>query len=290
MEKVFQPIFSFEDLCEICRKADVDASREDGLALSHYRKEFTEDLVGREFSCRFDDGNHLIFRFPEVNTVLWSDDGGTVFHEEYCAPMKSSGGNVIGVYFLRRHVLPYEGAFTIFDMDTGFVTWVSVSIGADFDEKHACPLPHFGEIEGFGTHEGERHHYSADLVGTSIDWKYNEEFSIRHSYVTPTLTISPHMPEPGAEYTDDESFIFRRFLPAFNAKIRDRLLLTAFTEPGGCSAVLLIDMNLVHDIGCFYGISYEGKLNGVLVTAMGGIGGPGLRRDVGYAQPKADIE
>ena len=100
MEKVFIPIYSFEDLCEICRKADIDASRNDALNMSRYRKDFTQDLVGKEFSCKFDDGSHLIFRFPEVNKLLWSDDDGKEFHEEYCAPMKSTAGNVIGVHFV----------------------------------------------------------------------------------------------------------------------------------------------------------------------------------------------
>ncbi len=291
MEKVFIPIYSFEDLCEICRKADIDASRNDRLNMSRYRKDFTHDLVGKEFSCKFDDGNHLIFRFPEVNQLFWSDDGGQEFHEEYCAPMKSTAGNVIGVYFLRRASLPFEGAFTVFDMDTGFVTWVSVTLGTHEDEKFACAMPHFGEIENFGTHQGERHHYSTDLVGRSIDWKYNEEFTIRHSYVSPNLTISPHMPEKGAEYGDDEDFIFRRFLKAFNAKIRDNLVLTSFTEPGNCAAVLLIDMNQVHDIGCFFGVTHEGTLGGVTITAMGGWGeDPGLRAKDGYAKVQVDEE
>ena len=286
MEKVFEPIFSFEDLCRICQQADVDATRDDALNMSRYRKDFTDALVGKEFSCRFDDGQRLVFRFPEINRLLWSADG-EVFHEEYCAPMKSTAGNVVGVYFLRRHVLPFEGAFTVFDLDTGYVTWVSVTIGADFDEKFAHPFPHFGEIENFGTHSGEKHHYSTDLVGKSIDWQYNEQFTIRHSYVTPWLTISPHMPEKGADEEEDEDYVGRRFLRAFNAKIRDGLVLTSFTEPGNCCAVLLIDMKLVHDVGCFFGITYEGKLSGVTVTAMGGYGGAGLKQgdEMGYAKP-----
>ena len=290
MEKVFIPIYSFEDLCEICRKADIDASRNDSLNMSRYRKDFTQDLVGKEFSCRYDDGSHLIFRFPEVNKLLWSDDDGKEFHEEYCAPMKSTAGNVIGVYFLRRIGLPFEGAFVVFDMDSGYTTWVQVTLGNHEDEKHGCPQPHFGEIENFGDRRGERHHFATDLVGKSIDWKYNEEFSIRHSYVSPTLTISPHMPAKDAEYGDDEDFIFRRFLKAFHAKIRDDLILTSFTEPGNCSAVLLIDMKQVHDIGCFFGITHDGRLGGVTITAMGGWGGNGLSAKEGYAKVVVDEE
>ena len=105
-----------------------------------------------------------------------------------------------------------------------------------------------------------------------------------------TLTISPHMPAPGAEYDDDEGFIGRRFLRAFNATIRDGLVLTSFTEPGNCAAVLLIDLGKVHDIGCFFGITHDGRLGGVTITAMGGWGGNGLSAKEGYAKVVVDEE
>lgn len=279
----FEPIYSFEELCDICRSADFTEARKSGLHMDRYRTGFCADLVGRELPCRFDDGIRLTFRFPDLHTLEWCENGGA-WHEEYYEALLSTGGNVIGVHFFRRHVLPFEGAFVVFDMDTGFVTWVSIQIGAAFDEKFARSFPHFGEIEGFGTHEGERHHFSNDLVGTSIDWEYNENFSIRHSYVSPTLTISPHLPEKNYD-ENDESFVGRRFLPAFNAKIRDKLLLTSFTEPGNCSAVLLIDLKSVHDIGCFFGLTHGGTLSSETITAHGGIGGDGLKIDEGYAHP-----
>ena len=290
MEKVFEPIYSFEDLCRICREADVDATRKDKLNMSRYRKAFTTDLVGRELRCRFDDGTRFTYRFPSVNELEWSRDGGD-FRREYCAPMKSTAGNVIGVYFLRRETLPFEGAFVVFDMDTGYVTWVSVSLGTHFDEKFACPFPHFGEIEGVGSHNGQRHRYGTELVGKSIDWKYNEQFTIRHSYVSPTLTISPHMPVRDAADDEDEGFVGRRFLKAFHARIREGLVLTAFTEPGNCAAVLLIDLKKVHDVGCFFGVTHEGTLGGVTITAMGGISeNAGLSLTQGYAPVLADEE
>lgn len=290
MDKVFEPIFSFADLCRICQDADVDASRKDKLNMSRYRKEFTTDLVGRTLRCRFDGGEKITFRFPEVNTLRWSQDGGPEY-EEYCAPMKSTAGNVIGVYFLRRHTLPFEGAFTVFDMDTGYVTWVSVTLGTDFDEKFANAFPHFGEIEGVGSHNGQRHRYGTELVGKSIDWKYNENFTIRHSYVSPTLTISPHMPVRDAADDENEGFVGRRFLRAFHVRIRDGLVLTSFTEPGNCAAVLLIDLGKVHDIGCFFGVTHEGKLGGVTVTALGGISeSAGLSQKLGYAPVLVDEE
>ena len=288
MSIVFEPVYSHEELCEICRHAEFESARGGSLNMARYREPFTQDLVGKELPCTFDDGIRITFRFPEVNTLLWSENGGE-FHEEYCEPLKSSAGNVIGVHFIRRHVLPFEGAFAVFDMDSGFVTWVSITLGTDFDEKHACPYPHFGEIEGVGTHEGERHHFSTDLVGKSIDWQYNEQFTIRHTYATPNLTLAPHLPERDSD-DEEEGFIGRRFLRAFNAKIRDNLVLTGFTEPGNCSAVLLIDLKIVHDIGCFFGISYQGTLDSETITALGGLGKPGLKAEEGYAPPLVDME
>ena len=283
----FEPVYSREDLRDISRETDFAASRKSALNMARYRKDFARDLVGKTFPCRFDDGRFLCLQFPEVNKLIWTENN-VDFYEEYCEPLKSTAGNVIGIHFLRRHEMPYEGAFFVLDMDTGFVTWVTIEIGTNLDEKFAVPFPHFGEVEGFGSHEGRRHHFSNDLVGKEIDWEYNEEFTIRHSYVSPTLTISPHLPHAHEEESEEnEGFVGRLFLKAFNATIRDNLVLTSFTEPGNCAAVLLIDLNMVHDIGCFYGYTYQGRLCSETITAHGGLGRPGLKAKEGYKRPDA---
>jgi hypothetical protein len=284
MAREFLRVFTHEELVDACRNAEEEKTKADRLGLAVLREPYSRELVGKEFPCSFDDGTKIIFRFTDVNEVEWSENGSQ-FYKEFCEPLKSSAGNVIGVHFYRRHVLPFEGAYVVFDLDTGFVTWVSMKIGKSINDKDTHAFPHFGEIEGFGSHEGERHHFSSDYVGTVIDWKYNEQFTIRHSYVTPDLTISMGLPED----EEDEGFIERRFLPAFHAKIRDKLLLTSFAEPGGCTAVLLIDLKIVHDIGCFYGIGGDGKLSSVPLAAVGGFGRAGLKEGMGYAKPFLDV-
>jgi hypothetical protein len=287
MEKIIIPAFSQEELCEICKTADItEACTNDHLNMSRYREPFTRDLVGKEFSCRFDDGSRLRLRFPEINKVFWSDDGGESFHEEYCEPLKSTAGNVIGVFFFRRAMLPFEGAYLVFDMDSGYATWVQLTLGSHDDEKYALQQPHFGEIEGFGDRRGERHHFATDLVGKAIDWTYNERFTLRHAYVTPSLMIVPDPPrEDGSE-----DFVFHRFCRGFQAKIREGLMMISFTEQGNRAAVLLIDTKQVRDIGCFFGVTFAGKLSGLTITAKGGWGGTGLRMGEGFAKPLADGE
>jgi hypothetical protein len=280
MAREFVRVFTHAELVEACLQADPDYVRYNSLGLAAYCEPVTEMLVGRELSCRFDDGTWLVFRFPDVETVSWSENGGD-FHDEFCQSLLSSAGPVIGVHFYRRHVLPYEGAYLVVDLDTGFVTWVSMKIGTSRNDKDVHTFPHFGEIEGLGSHQGERHGFSTGLVGTVIDWQYNDRLTIRHSYVTPDITIAAAVPHD----EDDESFIERRFLPSFHAKIRDRLFLASFAEPGGCAAVLLIDLAKVHDIGCFFGINGEGKLSSVLLAAYGGLGGAGIKAEVGYTKP-----
>jgi hypothetical protein len=280
MSREFTRVFTHEEIIDICLNANPEQVRTNTLDLAFYRNPYTEELVGKTFPCSFDDGTAMIFRFPDVNTVEWSENGGDFF-KEFCEPLKSSAGNIIGVLFYKRNVLPFEGAYVVFDLDTGFVTWVSMKFGTSINDKNIHPFPHFGQIEGVDGHKGERHHFSTEFVGTVIDWKYNDRFTIRHSYVTPDLTISADLPHDD----ENEDFIERRFLPAFNAKIHDQLFLTSFAEPGGCAAVLLVDMKTVHDIGCFFGIGGDGKLSSVLVTAIGGLAGAGLKADVGYAKP-----
>ena len=283
MQHIFEPFFSHEEIVDICKKVSF-APEEKNNDLARYREEFSDGLVGKDFSCVFGDSMKVHLTFPSLHSLLWTEDGEN-WYEEYYEALLSTGGNVIGAHFVRSHTLPHEGAFVVFDMDTGYVTWVTLQVGSDFDEKFTCSFPHFGEIENFGNREGKPHHFSNDLVGVSIDWEYNEHFTIRHSYVSPHLTIGPHLPGRDNEY-GDESFLERGFLRAFHSKVRDDLLLTSFTEPGSCCAVLLIDMKTVHDIGCFYGVSYYGTLDSKTLTAFGGIGKNGLKRQEGYKRPE----
>jgi hypothetical protein len=280
MAREFTKVYTHAELVEACLQANDPPKSESNQTLAFYRPPYSSELTGREFSCVFDDATRLAFRFLDTHALAWRENDGD-WHNEYCEVLRSSAGNVLGVHFYRRHVMPFEGAYVVFDLDTGFVTWVSMQIGTSWNDKDVRAFPHFGEIIGVGSHQGQRHHFSTELVGTVVDWKYSEQFTIRHSYVTPVLTISAAL--PGND--DDESFIERRFLPSFHAKIRDNLMLASFAEPGGCAAVLLIDLNVVHDIGCFFGINGEGKLSSVPVSAIGGIGGAGLKAGIGHTKP-----
>jgi hypothetical protein len=271
MARPFLPVYTREELVNICLKADLTLNRKSGLAF--YREPFSEKLVGHTFPCRFQNGVFLLFHFPSDHELEWSENGGATYREYYEA-LDSSAGNVVGVHFFRRHVAPFEGAFVVFDLDTGYVTWVTMPIGNSENDKDVHPFPHFGEIDGFGNRAGEAHHFSNEFVGTVIDWKYDDRFTIRHSYITPNLTICAEPPTDDEEY---EGFVHRTFLAAFHVKIRDQLLLTSFVEKGGCAAALLIDLKMVHDVGCFYGITHEGNLSSVTLAALGGLAGAGIR-------------
>jgi len=271
MARPFLPVYTHKELVNICLSADLTESRKSGLA--YYREPFSEKLAGQVLPCRFNNGVKILFRFFDVHMMEWSENGGES-HEEYYEALDSSAGNIVCIHFLRRHVVPYEGAFVVFDMDTGYTTWISMPIGNSENDKDVHPFPHFGEIEGIGNREGEGHHFSNEFVGTVIDWKYDDRFSIRHSYVTPYLTICAETPNGEEDY---EGFVHRTFLEAFHVKIRDKVLLTSFVEKGGCAAALLIDLKIVHDVGCFYGITHEGQVSSVTLAALGGIAGAGIR-------------
>jgi hypothetical protein len=271
MARPFLPVYTHEELVNICLNANLAESHKSGLA--YYRESFSTKLVGRTLTCRYQNGVQFRFRFTDVHTLEWSENGGEA-HEEYYEALDSSAENLVCVHFFRRHVLPYEGACVVFDMDTGYTTWVAMPIGNSENDKDVEPFPHFGEIEGIGNRMGEAHRFSNEFVGTVIDWKYDDSFSIRHAYITPTLTISPETPNDKVDY---EGFINRTFLRAFHVKIRDQVLLTSFVEKGGCAAVLLIDLKQVHDVGCFYGITHEGRLSSITLAARGGIAGAGIR-------------
>lgn len=262
------PTYSRREIINACLNAKIDRAKRDGLSI--YRKPFSDQLVEKRFTLRFGDGTSVFLRFMDLHSLEWSLDGRK-YNQEYYEAMESTVENVFGIHFYKRNVLPYEGVFLVLDLDEGYAVWNTMHVGTADSDKDILVTPHFGEIDGNWSRTLKKPHYTTKYVGTIIDWKYNDDFTIRHSYVTPTLTTSVALPD-----ADEDEVIARIFLPAFHVEVRPNLFLTSFSEVGGCAAVLLIDLTTVHDIGCFYGLNDQCVLESITVSAVGGLSGPSL--------------
>ena len=257
----FKPVFTSEEMKEMCRKTDL-FKRAGSSLISHFRPPFTDKLAGKEFDFRFTDGIRLRYRFLEKHVLEWSENGSDYTKEDYEA-LESTIENVIMVHHIRHETCPYQGLTIIVDLDAELVTWVDLNFGTEISDKNVRFEYHFG----YYNDPKPTHGYTEELCGVILDWKYSDDFIIRHAYISPWAMTSP-----GEPTDNEEEYLFRKTLPATYAKIRDGLYTVSFAEDDGSEATLLIDLKRQRDVGAFYSMSDKGQLGSYMIGAVAGRG------------------
>ena len=206
----YKPVFTYQELKEMCRTTDLTKARESWL-ISHFRPPFAEYFAGKAYTFHFDNGRTLHYRFPDAHTLEWSEDGESFF-DEYYEALESTVKGVFLVHHIRRRTLPFPGLTLIIDTERELVTWSDQEFGrADDCDKNVMPQLVFG---WYGTPKAARHSFTTELCGAVLDWKYSDDFIIRHCYLTPDCMTSP-----GAPTDNEDEYLFRKTLPAAYDKL-----------------------------------------------------------------------
>ncbi len=278
----YKKVFTYEEVCEMCRNTDLSKmTQASPVMISHFRPAFTDFFVGKEFTFHFDHGVTLHYRFTGKHNLKWSEDGEHFLEETYEA-LQSTVQKVFLVHHIRRHTIPYEGLTLIIDTENQLISWVDLNFGTEDCDKNVRTDFYFGY---YGEDKGTRHHYTEEMCGLILDWKYSDDFVIRHAYITHSLMTSP-----GEPTDNEEEYLFRKTLPATYLKIRDNLCTVTFVEDGGSAAMLLIDLKELRDVGGFYSMSETGQLYCYTIGAVAGRGTFGFTGEysIGYGPEPGD--
>ena len=169
------------------------------------------------------------------------------------------------LYFLNLTVPSYETArqvSLIADTVSGAATVVDAHIGTanctrDVDREFL-----FGRLEGDYA-GGPLHAYTNELVGKAIIWDYGAGFTqVKHIYNS-NLFYTYSMD------TADGPWMATN--PADYIKVRDHIYIFSFVEERqpGLQMLLLINLDTLHDIGCFFGVN---EMRGMSSGCVGGHG------------------
>lgn len=240
----YKEVYTHAEIIESCKAAN-GKNTEDSDLISSFRPPFSEKLVGKEFHCRFQDGSTLELLFSDAHQVQCVRDGGEKTTEYYDA-LESTKAGVFLVHFFFHTILPFEGATIVIDTESELVTWVQLIIGDTVADVCVNRKYVFGY---YGSPKQQLHHYTDEMAGVLLEWRYSETYPIYHDYVTPYCMLSP-----GYTEAHEEDWLWRKTLPTEYAKIRDGLFLVSFIEDGGSEAALLIDLDELRDVGAFYGV------------------------------------
>jgi hypothetical protein len=231
---------------------------------------FTDMLVGKEFTLRFDNGGPVWqYKFTEKFKLKYKEEKETQWHEE---PYRAYEADEKLVWF--AHILtdskPRSSVAIAVDLLNGLTTCIYSHMGTPYYGNETTYRAIFGVAEGAGFEAPVymRHQFTDELVGHAFSWSYSDSMTSMHVYTSPhsmTWTI----------FTDNQTMGAHWGSPCIFVKLRDGVYIFCQNEEAcnGAEMIELINTNISHDCG----FNYSGGARGVTLGLTGAIG-----RHIGY--------
>ena len=231
---------------------------------------FTDMLVGKEFTLRYDNGGPCWqYKFTDKFKLKYKEEKETRWHEvEY----RAYEGDEKLAFF--AHILedskPRSSVKIAVDFLNGLTTCIYSHMGTRYYGNETTYRPLFGVAEGKGFEAPQymRHECTDELVGHAFSWSYSDKMTSLHVYTSPhsmTWTI----------FTDNQTMGAQWASPCIFVKLRDGIYIFTQNEEAcnGNEMIELINTKISHDCG----FNYSGSTKGVNLGVTGAIG-----RHIGY--------
>jgi hypothetical protein len=226
---------------------------------------FTDMLVGKEFTLRYDNGGPVWhYKFTEKFKLKFREDKEDKWHEE---PYRAYEADDKLVWF--AHILtdskPRASAAIAVDLLNGLTTCIHSHMGTKYYGNETTYRAIFGvaEGEGFEAPQYMRHEFTDELVGEVFSWSYSDQMTSMHLYGSPhsmSWTI----------FTDNQTMGAQWCSPCIFVKLRDGVYIFCQNEEAcnGAEMIELINTKISHDCG----FNYSGGAQGVSLGLTGAIG------------------
>jgi len=226
---------------------------------------FTDMLVGKEFTLRYDNGGPVRhYRVDDMYKLRYREDGESVWHEE---DYRAYEGDERLVWF--SHLLtdskPRASVQVALDLINGLTTCIHSRMGTQYYGNETSYYAIFGvaEMEGLKPPQYVRHELTDELVGHAFSWSYSDQMTSMHLYTTPhsmSWTIFTENQTLGAQWGS----------PCIYVKVRDGVYVFVQNEEAcnGHQMCVLINTKIMHDCG----FGFNGGAGGVNLGLTGAIG------------------
>lgn len=245
--------FTAEDIQKIADATPVEKYTYTWLSRGDYMPPFSERLADKEITILLDDGERYFYRFDGKNELSWSGQDG-VMHEEYYEALEAPGEEeILMVQHYCRASAPPRAHTLVLDLKTGLVTMCIATVGVPQSAREVGRVFRFGIMDGVEDC-GERHGFTNELVGKAVLWTYHEkeQVKVKHIYTAPLYYTYIMTGE------NDSNWVASN--PADYVKINDHMYIFSFVEERqvGTQGFFLINMELLHDVGSFFGVQAHG--------------------------------
>ena len=241
-------------------------AKQNGIGES-VRGEFSGKLNGRTFDLDFEGHPRMTYVVESGERIHWAEADGER-QSEYAQILEL--GTKPGLFLinhLRSETFPLENCTLILDFETHLATLVLARLGDSRRPRDVERIFYFGYLRdpGKALDVQLKHEFTVDLVGKLIDWDYGGGFVVKHMYIS-----RDHM-----VYLLTESFEKEKGLveaaECDYIKVRDNVYVVSWLEKGhqGMQGVVLMDLDSMHDVGSFFGISVLDTLDNYTFAANG---------------------
>jgi molybdenum cofactor biosynthesis protein MoaF len=226
---------------------------------------FSDILVGKEFTLRFDNGGPVRdYRIKEMFKLQYRDHSDNAWHD---ADYRAYEGDDNLAWF--SHMIadskPRASVQVAVDFTNGLATSIESRMGTPYYGNETSYRAIFGvaEMPGLEAPLYVRHELTDELVGHAFSWSYSDQTTSMHVYSSPhsmSWVIFTGAQALGAEWSS----------PCIYVKLRPGVYIFCQNEEAcnGAQMVELLNTKASHDCG----FTYNGGARGVSLGVTGAIG------------------
>ena len=226
---------------------------------------FTDKLVGKEFTLRYDQGGPVRqYRFKEKYKLSYREDGESQWRE---ADYRAYEADEQLFWF--SHLLidskPRASVQVAVDFTNGLTTSIFSRMGTAYFGNETTYTAQFGvmEMPGINAPQYVRHEHTYELVGHAFSWSYSDQMTSMH------LFASPHSMS-WTIFTDNQTMGMQWSSPCITVKLRPGIYIFCQNEEA-CNGAEMIELfNLKLMRACGFGFS--GGARGVSLGLTGALG------------------
>ena len=266
----YRPRFVYPDLTKeqvdelIKHKCKIFEGR--SIMASRNTMEVTDYMAGMSFLLRFDDGPVWEYAIIDSSRLKWRVPGETDWQEEIYQSFEPAK-DIILFSHLCTGTNPLRCLTHAIDFSKALVTCVDAQLGNGRKPWEVGHKAIFGVLEmdvGPTPPAVERHDFTTEMVGRAQANIYSDFMHSVHVYSSPTScswTIMMQNNTGGVMWSS----------PCLYVKLRDDAYLMSWTEDtcNGNQGTFILNPQLMHDSGFFFGVGGQGDDLYVMLTTLG---------------------
>jgi len=256
------PYMTNEEVHEAAQKSTTSFNHTD---MDGNNMPFSDLLVGKEFTLRYDRGGPVIhYRVEEKFKLKYREDQKSTWLEaEYRA--YEPDDNLAWFSHILVDSKPRTSLQIALDLTNGLTTCIHSQMGTEYFGNEVSYYAIFGvaDLDGINPPRYLRHELSDHLVGHAWSWTYSNNMTSMHLFTAPnshSWTI----------YTADQTLGAQWCAPSLLVKVRNGVHILAECEEAcnGSEMVVMVNEKIRHDCG----FSFQGDKEGVRLNLVGAIG------------------